>query len=237
MTLSFITHVLGVGSNLPGLYVNTDTYYRTVEQQGRLTLHMHMLIWIKAALYPAEIRAKLMEPDGQFQQDLISYLKSTHIGEFLTGTMTEIKAKVPYFYQASKGIHDIITDEVPLSIPHKYTDPTQTLPKGPPPLCEDCANLNCSNCAALMGWWGEYRETVDDLILRSNVHTCQNTVPRTDLSKPLKPGAKIKHEVKGCTRKDGSCSARFPWDLFMTTEVDQLDGYINVKKLQLISMQ
>ena len=35
-----------------GLYEKTAGYYGTVEQQGRLTLHMHMLIWIKHSLTP-----------------------------------------------------------------------------------------------------------------------------------------------------------------------------------------
>ncbi|KAJ7246523.1 hypothetical protein C8J57DRAFT_1438223 [Mycena rebaudengoi] len=37
MTKSFIKNVLGVGTGMPGLYGETDAYYGTVEQQGRLT--------------------------------------------------------------------------------------------------------------------------------------------------------------------------------------------------------
>ena len=44
MITSFITHVLGVNTNHRGLYGYTDTYYGTVEQQGRLTLHLHMML-------------------------------------------------------------------------------------------------------------------------------------------------------------------------------------------------
>jgi hypothetical protein len=35
----FIKHVLGFGEDHPGVYGNTEAYYGTVEQQGRLTLH------------------------------------------------------------------------------------------------------------------------------------------------------------------------------------------------------
>jgi hypothetical protein len=56
---NFIKHVLGVGSNHPGLYGETDAYYGTVEQQGRLTLHLHLLLWIKGALSPQEIRDQI----------------------------------------------------------------------------------------------------------------------------------------------------------------------------------
>jgi Helitron helicase-like domain at N-terminus len=44
MSEMFIKHVLGVGENHPGVYGKTGAYYGTVEQQGRLTLHMHMLL-------------------------------------------------------------------------------------------------------------------------------------------------------------------------------------------------
>jgi hypothetical protein len=48
----FIKHVLGVGTNHSGLYGDTSAYYGAVEQQGRLTLHMHLLLWIRGALSP-----------------------------------------------------------------------------------------------------------------------------------------------------------------------------------------
>ncbi|KAJ7697001.1 hypothetical protein B0H17DRAFT_928751, partial [Mycena rosella] len=184
--MSFIKNVLGVGTDGPGIYGETDAYYGTVEQQGRLTLHMHMLIWIKGALSPQEIREKMLAADGEFQKEMIAYLESCHVGEFLTGTMAEVKAKVPYHTKNRRN-------------------PTQVLPKPPPPLCLDCTKELCTNCGNLKNWWTEYEETVDDLILRSNVHTC-------------------------CLRKDKTCSARFPRDVYMKTEVDPADGSINVKK-------
>ena len=52
MVETFITDVLGVGSNHRGLYGNTKAFYGTVEQQGRLTLHLHMLLLIKGCLNP-----------------------------------------------------------------------------------------------------------------------------------------------------------------------------------------
>ena len=69
----FIKHVLGVGEKHPGIYGNTNAYYGTVEQQGRLTLHMHMLLWIKGALSPQEIRNKIMDPTSDFQQKMVEY--------------------------------------------------------------------------------------------------------------------------------------------------------------------
>ena len=54
----FIKFVLGVGLDRPALYGDTAGYYGTVEQQGHLTLHLHMLLWIKNSLTPQEIRGK-----------------------------------------------------------------------------------------------------------------------------------------------------------------------------------
>ena len=47
-----------------GLYGKTSGYYGTVEQQGRLTLHLHLLLWIKGALSPQDIRDRLMSGDS-----------------------------------------------------------------------------------------------------------------------------------------------------------------------------
>ena len=55
MVQIFIEEVLGMKSNHCGQYGDTQTYYGTVEQQGRLTLHMHLLLWIKGSITPKEI--------------------------------------------------------------------------------------------------------------------------------------------------------------------------------------
>ena len=55
MCENFIKHVLGFGQNHAGLYGETKAFYGTVEQQGRLTLHLHMLVWIKDALSPQDV--------------------------------------------------------------------------------------------------------------------------------------------------------------------------------------
>ncbi len=84
-----IKHVLGVGVDHPGLYGKTSAYYGTVEQQGRLTLHMHMLLWIDGALSPQDIRDRIMKSDSKLQSELVKYLESCHMGEFMTGNMSE----------------------------------------------------------------------------------------------------------------------------------------------------
>jgi hypothetical protein len=58
---AFIKNVLGVGQKHCGIFGKTFAYYGTVEQQGQLTLHFHMLIWIKNALSPQDIRDRIMD--------------------------------------------------------------------------------------------------------------------------------------------------------------------------------
>ena len=55
MVCMFIKHVLDIGVNHSGLYGNAASYYGIMEQQGRLTLHMHMVLWILNALSPQDI--------------------------------------------------------------------------------------------------------------------------------------------------------------------------------------
>ena len=68
MTEAFIKHVLGYNNKHAGLYSKTSGYYGTVEQQGRLTLYMHMLIWIKHSLTPQGIRDKIMDSESELQK-------------------------------------------------------------------------------------------------------------------------------------------------------------------------
>ena len=41
---TFIRDVLEINAKHRGLYGDTEAYYGTVEQQGRLTLHLHLLL-------------------------------------------------------------------------------------------------------------------------------------------------------------------------------------------------
>ena len=211
MVKLFIKHVLGVKSNHSGICGNTKAYYATVEQQGRLTLHLHMLLWLKGSLSPQEIRDKIMDPNSDFQKAFVEYLESVHIGEFKTGTMDEVKAQVDI---SSKNTH--------------YKDPTQTLPEMPPPICDDqhdaASDYVCRKCRKLTSWWETFRETVDDLVLRSNVHNCERYKSTNGQG-----------NVKGrpsCMNKHGHCKARFPRLTFDSTEVDPTTGALNVKKVK-----
>jgi hypothetical protein len=93
---AFIKHILGVDTDHDGIFGKTSGYYGTVEQQGRLTLHLHMLLWIIAALTPQEIRERLLAEDGNFQKELISYLEDIMSGEFDGETMSTMKDKIDH---------------------------------------------------------------------------------------------------------------------------------------------
>ncbi|KAF8220143.1 hypothetical protein L208DRAFT_1160808, partial [Tricholoma matsutake] len=102
----------------------------------------------------------------------------------------------------------------------EYLDPTKTMPEPPPERCQETRCDSCENCEKLKSWWSRFRQTVDDLVLHSNVHSCCMTTKDKD-------GNDIK---KGCLNKQGRCRARFPWDVVEQTMVDPLTGALMIKK-------
>jgi hypothetical protein len=207
MVQMFIKHILGIDSVHRGLYGDTSGYHGTVEQQGRLTLHLHMLVWIKGALSPEEMRSKIRDSDSDFCQSLIKYLESCHAGEFLTGDKNKVATDV----------------DVASTCPD-YQDPTETLPLPPPNTCGNPPCLNCPQCETMHQWTIQYASTVDDLILRSNIHSCTSNRNRD--------GSESKaRSFKGCLDNIwGCCNARFPRNIFEQSEVDPETGSLNLKK-------
>jgi hypothetical protein len=199
-----IKHVLGVGEDHPGIYGDTAAYYGVVEQQGRLTLHLHLLLWIVSSLSPQEIRDRIMDPNSDFQKKMVEYLESVHVGEFLTGTMADVKAAVETKSQEKD-----------------YQDPTQTLPESPPPVCDNSGD-NCCNCKSLESWWDRFKHTVDDLIFKSNVHNCRRNQSSSEKAD--------KKDRPSCINKHGNCKARFPRQIYEQTEVDPKTGALNMRK-------
>ena len=130
-----------------GIYGNTSAYYGTVEQQGCLTLHLHMLLWIKGALTPQEIRDQIMDPKSNFQTEMVNYLESVHMGEFLTGRMEDVKRNL-----------DIA------ELDDEYKNPTETLPIPPSPPCNQNGCGTCQSCIAISSWKNQYNSTVDGIL-------------------------------------------------------------------------
>ncbi len=154
MVQLFLKHVLGVDSNEAGLFGKPSAYYGTVEQQGRLTLHIHLLVWIVNSLSPQEIRNRIMDPTSDFQKKMIEYLESTHTGEYVDSDLDTVKEDV---------------DEREL-VPG-YVKPTKLLPIPPPAFC-DCIKDNCVNCKQYTDWKEDYKSTLNDVIFRVNKHAC-----------------------------------------------------------------
>ena len=206
MVTLFIKHVLGVDADHPGIYGNISAYYGTVEQQGRLMLHLHMLLWIRGCLSPQEIRRCIMDPTLDFQRRLVEYLESTHVGEFFTGSQEAVLSSVEK-----------------ASCTEGYLDPTLTLPEAPPQSCHaNCGT--CDKCQILIAWWCKFETVFDDILSKSNIHRCSTN--------RNKDGTRNKNrDYTGCIdNKYGNCKARFPRKLYEHTEVDPETGAINMKK-------
>ena len=211
MVETFISDVLGVDKNYCGLYGDTNGYYGTVEQQGRLTLHLHMLIWIKGSLNPQEMREKIMSSDSEWKNKLISWLEHCHTGDFLTGTHADVSLKSAENSQLEN-----------------YSDPTETMPEPPPPSCKVSHNTDenpCKRCKKSTSWWSRFKNTVDDLLLRSNIHSCERGQNKDGTRHKGKPTASCKDN------KWGKCKARFPRPTSLKSIIDDT-GAITLKKLE-----
>ena len=95
-----------------GLYGNTGGYYSTVEQQGCLTLYLHMLLRIKGNINLQEMRGKAILYG---RRKLIDWLESCHTGNFLTGSHAEV----------AESVEKKREEEC-------YIDPTQSFLEAPP---------------------------------------------------------------------------------------------------------
>ncbi|KAJ7710250.1 hypothetical protein B0H16DRAFT_1207266, partial [Mycena metata] len=201
------------------IYGETGAYYGTVEQQGRLTLHLHLLLYIKGALPPQEIRNRLMTEGSEFEKSLITYLEAVHVGEFHNGDLATMQAKYP----------------VPTDTNSTYQNPTLMMPVPPPSWCKDKKCSECKRCVQRANWWSNFWETTDDLMVKSNIHTHHQAYEPTakDRKAAVTKGLKTKYKgAKGCRNKDGICMARFPREIFPESVVDYSDGSLNVKKLE-----
>lgn len=212
MVQLLIKHLLAWGNgDCAGIFGHTAAYYGTVEQQGRMTLHLHMLVWVHCALSPQEVRDRLLSEDSRFVEELVAYIDHCQTGEFSTGNMRDMEDKF------SGG-----------SSQETLPDPTQVLPNRPPreTVCNPCVRPDCQcvRCTEFRRWTSHYHETVDHVLFLSNVHKCY---VRRDV---LVDGVKKKHVTgKGCLNKDGVCTARFPRETFRETVVDA-EGRLSLRK-------
>ena len=159
MVQTFLEDVLCINKeNQQGYYGLTSGYYGTVEQQGRLTLHLHMLLWIKGNLNLEDMRKRILAEDSIWHKKMLDRLEHCHVRDFINGTHADVLEEIG---ELKRGVN--------------YTDPTMTLPIPPPDPCPkhvDELSESCHKCTALSEWSRDYRTIVNDLLLRSNVHSC-----------------------------------------------------------------
>ncbi|KAI4293835.1 hypothetical protein K525DRAFT_169611, partial [Schizophyllum commune Loenen D] len=113
------------------------------------------MVWIRGAPSPQTIRDRLLAGESEFESEMIRYLEEMQTGHFLNGDMDSVRARA--------GTDT--ASEVP------YEDPTQTLPVPPPPPCA-CKKSACQCEVSRRTWWSIFKDTVDDLILRVQIHRC-----------------------------------------------------------------
>ncbi|KAF8837500.1 hypothetical protein BDN67DRAFT_909119 [Paxillus ammoniavirescens] len=120
-----------------------------------------MLLWIASALSPLEIREHILNPTLPFQTEMVQYLESSHIGEFLTGSLDDVRILINKF-----------------KIDETYVRPTETMAEPPPLFCNKHSkgtNENCLLCNTWIEWFARFKSTVDDLLFRCSIHHCSRT--------------------------------------------------------------
>ena len=73
-----------IKKNQQGYYGLTSGYYGTVEKQGRLTLHLHMLLWIKGNLNPEDMRKRILAEDFIWHKKMLDWLEHNNIAMWKT---------------------------------------------------------------------------------------------------------------------------------------------------------
>jgi len=171
----------------------------TVEQQGRLTLHLHMLLWILNSLSPQEIRDRLW-PKFWFPKKNSGVLEEC--------ACRWIHDRKPWMKSKNK-LMKIWKAKEYRDPPNFNLMPLQSLQS------VTATNVNLVENTA--NWWQNFKNTVDDLILRSN---CPQVLQ-------FNPSWWEKQKQKSeevVINKHGNCKARFPRQTFEKTEVDPRTG-------------
>ncbi|PBK84460.1 hypothetical protein ARMGADRAFT_877570, partial [Armillaria gallica] len=181
-------------------------------------LHLHMLIWISGVLHPQEVRKRILDTQSNFQRRMVEWLEGCHMGEFFNGKQEDIFNKLD-----SDKKQD------------GYINPTKSMPMAPPRECPGMAShVGCHKCSLARNWedacgdtkkWQEkYKETVDNLVIRSNVHDCDRYINKDG-------NVTKKKDYSGCKEnKYGVCRARFPRETYKETVLDPETGALNLKK-------
>jgi hypothetical protein len=201
---AFIQNVLHKGSAKPGLFGHTAAYYGTVEEQGRLALHLHLLLWIKGSLTPQQIRDRLLSDPNVFRQKLIDWLEGCHQGEFSTGSLATVKDRITRRCSSFSRTQGDPDDDDAMLFTNELVpgDPTASLPTSPPVFASSTESAK---------WYEELQLISNEVVYRSSRHS--------------------ENHCHGCrTSPAHECRARFPRELHQFTTVDDLTGALVLKK-------
>lgn len=193
---TFIRVILRYDQPADGLFGPTEAYYGTVEAQGRLTLHLHMLVWIQGCPSPQEVRDRLLA-DPEFEGQLLSWLEACHAGDFSSGNEQSLSELLEdeYFERDADG--DMVRRA---RLKPAARDPATILTPRPPPPTADAA--------AMDAWHEQFLADSDRVVFCMNRHVREHNL--------------------GCWR--GYCRARFPREVFESTQVDRASGAIRFAK-------
>ncbi|KAK0433187.1 hypothetical protein EV421DRAFT_1718830, partial [Armillaria borealis] len=193
---------------MQGLFGDTSVYYGTVEQQGHLTLHLHMIIWLRNSLSPQQIRDRLMSKDSEFRVKLIQYLESVHKGDYFSSPQDTVSA-MRHEESIKPGYNDFM--ELLPDVPPRHCDQTVG--------CEECVAGNTSD-----SWWSYFKKMVDMVVNKCNIHSCHSNMWADGTLKQ-------NTNAKGCLdNKWKRCKSRFPRKIEQETSVDKETGHINLIK-------
>lgn len=187
-----------------GLFGPASTYYGTVEEQGRLTLHLHLLLWIKDSPSPQVIRDRLLS-EPVFRDQLIAWLESCHKGEYTLSSEAEIRRSLAEQRRGKSPPEADDEDADEDADCFGYRDPTSLLPTPPPP------NVDSQG---LLDWYRAACKDTDEIVYLSNRHDSEHS--------------------KGCLRGKPPaqyCRARFPRELRPVTMVDPDTGALRFKQM------
>lgn len=153
----FVECILRIDDTRPGLFGPTEAYYGTVEAQGRLSLHLHTLLWITGSPSPQIIRERLLS-DGEFESQLLGWMDDCMTGDFIATPGVDLSSRLEEEY-----IKTLPSGEKRIArrLRGAIRDPATTLPICPPPSADD---------AALQAWYKSFVHDTDELVFCSNSH-------------------------------------------------------------------
>ncbi|TRM55967.1 hypothetical protein BD626DRAFT_379658, partial [Schizophyllum amplum] len=115
-----------------------------------------LLLWIKNAPTPTQIRDQLMDVESAFSKAMIEYAESCHQGGFTDASRQEV-------YQA---LEESKADP-------SHVDPTYSIPKIIPleDYC-DCGECGCVRCEQTDDWRESVNKETNEILFRTNLHVC-----------------------------------------------------------------